>query len=313
MALSFCKAIAGIGLAACIATQSFGIVPATYKGKPYGGRPYAIPGRINFSSYDLGGINVAWKCDNQAGAYGSSAGPRANDGETQHPGFYATNSNPADPPDKYTDGTVYPSADNPTGSWYIGAAHATDWVGVTVKVAKAGTYWIHTIAASDPADIKFNITFNDVNKIGTITLPGSGGYHTWKRYNNIAKIALDTGTQVMKFVLVEAHMNYEFVNFTTDSIKATGVESLPSIGQAGLVRLAAGGNAISLFTPQSGIADIAIVDCAGRTVMNVVKNGMLSAGSHKIAADLSRVGHGVYFIRFLQNGNQKVVPLVQVR
>ena len=295
---------------AMFATLSFGIVPATYKGKPYGGRPYAIPGRINFTSYDLGGPNVAWKCDNQAGSYGSSAGPRANDGETAHPGFYVSNNSPSEQ-DRYTDGSVFPSASDSNGCWYIGAAHATDWVGVTIKVAKAGNFWISTTAACDPADIKFNITFNDVNKTGTVTLPGSGGYHIWRVYNYFKRVTLDTGVQIMKFTLEEAHMNYAFLVFSTDSA-GTGVASLPAVESREQIRLAGALNSINVFTPHTGPADISIINCAGRTMQNVL-NGTLSAGEHRIQTDLNSLGRGTYFIQFRQDGNQKTVPILQLR
>jgi hypothetical protein len=90
-------------------------IPAGYKGTPFGGAPRAIPGRIDFEDYDLGGVNVAWKTDNKAGAAGSNAAGREGDGEKDHPAFYTTNSNPGEV-DKLPD--------------------------MTVNVAKAGTYWL---------------------------------------------------------------------------------------------------------------------------------------------------------------------------
>lgn len=196
-------------------------VPAGYKGLPYGGSPRVIPGRIDFEDYDLGGVNVAWKTDNKAGAAGSSAAGRESDGEAQHPGFYFTNSSPAEK-DNLPDGTPYPSAENPK-STYIGASHGSDWVNVTVKAEKAGEYWLSSHFASEGNQIKFHVSFNGVNKSGNLTLTGTSGYHNWKYYRNFAKVQLDSGTQVMQFYLDLNHLNWDYLSLSMDSSAVTGL------------------------------------------------------------------------------------------
>lgn len=203
-------------------------VPAGYKGLPYGGAPRTIPGRVDFEDYDLGGVNVAWKTDNKAGAAGSSAAGREGDGEAQHPGFYFTNSSPAEK-DNLPDGTPYPSAENPK-SIYIGASHGSDWVNVTVKAEKAGDYWLSSHFASEGTQIKFHVSFNGVNKTGNLALPGTSGYHNWKYYRNFAKVQLDSGTQVMQFYLDLNHLNWDYLSLSMDSSAVTG------IGEAGAGR-----------------------------------------------------------------------------
>ena len=212
--VSFALLTAGAALAAAALAD----VPASYKGKPYGGTPRSIPGRIDFEDYDLGGVNVAWKSDDKAGqgvAPGSTAANRADDGEKDHPAFYITNSNPGEV-DKLPDGTLYPSPENPK-SIYIGAAHATDYANVTVNVAKAGTYWLSAHFASQPNEIKLHVSFNGMSKTGTVTLPGTNDYHAWKYYRNFAKVDLEAGVQVMQFMLDSYHLNWDYLSFASDS------------------------------------------------------------------------------------------------
>lgn len=212
------RALALIGMGAALAWAD---VPAGYKGTPYLGTARAVPGRIDFEHYDMGGPGVAWKHDNKAGAAGSFAGGREGDGEAQHPSFYLTNSNPGEK-DNLPDGTPYPSADNPR-SIYIGASHATDWVNVTIRVEKAGEYWLSSHFASEGGQIKVHVSFNGMNKTGNLTLAGTNGYHNWRFYRNFAKVPLDSGTQLLQFTLDQAHVNWDYLYLSNDSSVATGI------------------------------------------------------------------------------------------
>ncbi len=203
-------------LAAAIPTLAD--IPVGYKGTPYLGTPWPIPGRIDFENYDLGGLNIAWKSDDKAGqgvAPGSTAANRANDGEKEHPAFWITNSNVGEV-DKFADGSLYPSAENPK-SIYIGAAHATDYNNTTVNVAKAGTYWISAHFASEPNQIKCHLSFNGINKTPGLTLAGTSSYHAWRYYKNMAKVELEAGVQVMQFMLDANHLNWDYVYLAADS------------------------------------------------------------------------------------------------
>lgn len=213
-------------------------VPATYKGKPYGGVPRSIPGRIDFEDYDLGGVNVAWKSDDKAGqavAPGSTAANRAQDGETDHPAFWITNNNPGEV-DKFADGTLYPEGGDHK-SIYIGAAHASDYANVTVNVEKAGTYWLSSHFASQPNEIKFHVSFNGVSKTGTVTLPGTNDYHAWKYYRNFAHVQLDAGVQVMQFYLDSYHLNWDYLALSSDSSVSVGLRVDKARGRAPDMRI----------------------------------------------------------------------------
>lgn len=202
-------------MASLAASTAVADIPAGYKGTPYLGTPRAIPGRIDFEDYDMGGVNVAWKTDNKAGNAGSHAAGRANDGEPAHPAFYTTNSNPGEV-DKMPDGSLYPTDANPK-STYIGATHATDWANVTVNVEKAGTYWMSTHFGGENNTYKFSVRFNNVNKTGSISLAGTNNYHNWKSFRNFGKVELEAGVQVMQFMVESQHINWDYIAFASDT------------------------------------------------------------------------------------------------
>jgi hypothetical protein len=280
-------------------------VPATYKGKPYGGTPRSLPGRIEFEDYDLGGVNVAWKCDNKAGAAGSSAAGRGEDGETQHPAFYMTNKNATEAPDAFADKSLYPSAAQPS-SVYIGATHASDWANVTVDVKKAGTYWVSSTFASDETQIKFHLSFNGVNKSGMVAFPSVKNFHEWKKFNDCAKVVLDSGVQVMQFYIDNAHLNWDYLYFSQDSGAATGIggKGIRASGNNTLaaVLFAAGDRSTLGFSlPDAGQTRISLFDVGGREMKSLL-NRRMPAGKHSMNVDLTDAPEGVYFLRIGQNG-----------
>lgn len=287
-------------------------VPTTYKGKPYGGSPRLIPGRIDFEDYDMGGLNIAWKTDNKAGVYGTSAANRANDGETTHPGLCISNT-PDSPNDHYAvTNAVYPNAANPSSAIYIGAAHATDWVNVTVHVKKTGKYWMSTSAASDPDSIKFHVSINGVNKTGTVALRGTNNYHIWKDYNSFKSIQLDSGIYVMQFMLDEAHMNYDYLTFQTDS-------GVVDVGGQGLLQnaLAFGATAkkigkdlyqIDFMLPSAGSTTLNLSDIRGHVVQNIFQQKM-DGGQYHTFVDAKQLPAGIYYLRLEQGNQVKTIPL----
>ena len=185
-------------------TQTAPGFPKDYKGTPYKGVPQEIPGRVELENFDEGGINVGFKADHHdEGCSGEKYRP------SPRPNICVTNAAPTEQ-DKFADGKRYPAE---TGeSYYIGYAHAGDWVQCTVNVKKAGVYRVNTTAASEPKKIKFTLSFNGVKK-AEVDTEGTGSYHLWKAYDNICTVKLDAGLQVMKFQLGEPHFNYDYMEF----------------------------------------------------------------------------------------------------
>jgi hypothetical protein len=278
-------------------------IPAGYKGTPFGGTPRTIPGRIDFEDYDLGGVNVAWKTDNKAGAAGSNAAGRESDGEKDHPAFYTTNTNPGEV-DKLPDNTLYPSDANPK-SVYIGATHASDWANVTVNVAQAGTYWLSTHYGGENGTYKFSVRFNNVNKTGSISLPGTNNYHNWRFYRNFAKVELEAGVQVMQYMVESQHINWDYLYLSADSNGVVGLNPAASAGTPVLgawlaPQGTAGPDLLRFILPANGPARIFLTDLSGRE-RGLLLDRTMRAGSHSLS--LKPLGAGVRYLRVTQNGS----------
>ena len=231
----------------CAATAARADIPAGYKGMPYKGTPQAIPGRVELANLDLGGEGVAYHADHRrvnakAEGYSPLSGDDYRVGELDLPDICRTNN--FAPPDTWDDGTPYPTAAREYW-YYMGLAHSVDWVKVTVDVKQAGTYNVSTNFASAETQTGCSIWFNDgtvpaaagdthldgVNKSGNLAFAGTGQYHTWRAYPNLATVTLATGLQVMTFHLRQNHLQYGFLQF--DLIGADGgVVSAPGDASA---------------------------------------------------------------------------------
>jgi hypothetical protein len=231
---SWVLCLVGVGAVASVARAD---IPAGYKGTPFRGTPWPIPGRLEFENVDLGGINVAWKEDDHGN---TASGKDYRPGDTDLPQISACNVNGF--VDKLTDGTIYPS---PTMQqcYYIGWAHAGDWVKLTVDVKRAGKYRISSTFAAEAPTIGFDLAFNDVSK-GSYSLPGTSNLHVWKRFDEIATIDLDAGLQVMQFTATVLHLQFDYLELTLvdgsgDAGATDGGASMPGAADAS----AAGGAA----------------------------------------------------------------------
>lgn len=151
---------------------------------PYGGVARAIPGTIQIEDYDTGGEGTAYH-DNDAG----------------------------------NSGNQYRTADRvdievcSEGGYNIGWTNAGEWLEYTVNVATAGNYDIAVRVASGGSGGDFKILFNNVDKTGTMSIGGTGGWQTWQTVTKTA-VALSAGTQVMQFYLNTGGLNVNAISIT---------------------------------------------------------------------------------------------------
>jgi MYXO-CTERM domain-containing protein len=149
------------------------------------------------------------------------------------------------------DNTTYPS-DADKNWYYMGYAHAVDWVKLTVDVKAAGKYYVSSYWASAGDMWGLSIWFNDgtgtpdaqrpkdgINKTGLIEMAGTSDYHKWKKYPNFATVDLSAGLQVMTFHLEKHdHLQYGFLQFDP----VDGVTGLGGGGGSGGTGTGAGGS-----------------------------------------------------------------------
>jgi endonuclease/exonuclease/phosphatase family metal-dependent hydrolase len=136
----------------------------------YGGTARAIPGTIQAEDFDLGSNGTGYR-DNTSGNNG---------------GQYRS-----------TDVDIERTGDS-SGSYNVGWIGSGEWLNFSVNVGSAGTYTLTARVASSGSGGNFHVEFNGVNKTGTMTVPNTGG---WQSYRDVsATVSLSAGTQVMRVV-----------------------------------------------------------------------------------------------------------------
>jgi hypothetical protein len=328
--------LAALAAGVMFVSLSNAAIPAGYKGLPYppGSTPHEIPGRVNFHDYDwvppsMGGSNgVTFIQDDLSGSAGSTAAGR--DGKTagipfdscntwpafyltwhaDHDTIYATGA-------AYPNGTPYPSADTSVAhsDYYIGASHPDGMTKYTIHIPKAGKYWISSCWAADAWPIKFHINFlNGTATVSTptVTINGSGSYHSWRKYSDFTSIQLDSGVQVMQFQNESYHLNQDFLYIAADSGQFTTEIRQATVNPAASrsLGIAAGQGAVRFSLPDAGGTKISVFDCLGKEIAKVLDRD-LAAGEHSLA--LSEIGlrNGIYFVR-MEHGTASVVARFQV-
>jgi MYXO-CTERM domain-containing protein len=285
--------IAVCGIALSLGASALADIPAGYTGKPFdpkvaGGPkcpptvvagPYAIPGRLDFVNYDLGGDGTAYhtgdhitkggtgyRTDTPTATFSltSDCIPNGAPGPCQNV-WYDTSA--------ALDGTPYPSAT--TADFSIGAVQDGDWFNLTVNVATAGTYSVSSTWATGngppggeggDGSIGLEIFSNGV-KLATwnAVFPNSAteaDFHHWKAYPNFATVTLSAGIQVIKLQSLAKHFQLDYVEFslgTDDGSVASSGAASGSAGSSGASGAAASGSvsttgspATSGTTPASG-------------------------------------------------------------
>jgi hypothetical protein len=139
---------------------------------PYGGTPAALPGRVQFENYDVGGKEVAYH-DTTPGNTG---------------GVYRSNS-------------VDIQTTSDTGGGYnIGWATAGEWLKYTVSIATTGTYTLDVRVAQKATGGMFHVEVDGVNKTGAIGVPNTGGWQVWQTISKTG-VSLSAGTHVIRVVM----------------------------------------------------------------------------------------------------------------
>jgi hypothetical protein len=132
--------------------------------------PSAI--KIEFENYDSGGEGVAYH-DTTSGNAG---------------GVYRSNNV-----------DIQPTTD--TGGGYdIAWVVAGEWLNYTTTIATAGTYSFDFRVASRDAGGSFHVEVDGVKKTGSISVPDTGGWQSWKTITQTG-VSLSAGTHVVRIVM----------------------------------------------------------------------------------------------------------------
>lgn len=160
------------------------VITVTSVQAPYGGSARSIPGTIQVEDFDTGGEGTAYH-DNDAGNSGNQ---------------YRTT--------ERVDIEVCSE-----GGYNIGWTNTGEWLEYTVNVATAGNYDIAVRVTSGTSGGNFKILFDNVDKTGTMSIGGTGGWQSWQTVTKTA-VALSAGTQVMQLYLNTGDLNINSIAIT---------------------------------------------------------------------------------------------------
>jgi endonuclease/exonuclease/phosphatase family metal-dependent hydrolase len=115
------------------------------------------------------------------------------------------------------------------GGYVVGWVGAGEWLNYTVNVATTGTYTLTARVASAGTGGRFHVNFNGVNKTGSLSVPNTGG---WQTYRDVSvTVSLSAGVQTMRLVAdtvgsaTQATGNFNYIRLTggsTSSVTTSG-------------------------------------------------------------------------------------------
>lgn len=170
----------------------------------------SLPGVIQLEDFDVGANGVTYR-DTTAGNSG---------------GQYRS-----------TDVDIETSLDS-GGGYDVGWVFAGEWLKYTVTVGTSGTYDIDFRVASAGPGGTFHLEINGVNKTGSMTVPDTGGWQTWRTIRKTG-VSLTAGQQVFRVVMdtngaTTAVGNFNYLRATASASAPYGgvATALPGILQA---------------------------------------------------------------------------------
>ncbi|HEX4085676.1 MAG TPA: hypothetical protein VHY22_12240 [Chthoniobacteraceae bacterium] len=194
----------------CLAADS-------YKGRPYGEKPLAIPGTIEARYYDVAPGNVNGIAYNRKGT--ARSGPERTTGDCIGLGRIDSSHVSVDG-QKETPGGIY-----------VGWTDVGDWWNYTVQVGQDGTYNVGAKLAAGARGAKLSVTFLPLNPpgapitTGPVEIPTTAGrqpgvevYHVWETLPKLAQVRLARGLYVMT-VKVEAVAGMNIADYTVTAAR----------------------------------------------------------------------------------------------
>ncbi len=196
---------------------------------PYGGTAHAIPGKIEFENYDVGGNGIAY-LDNTAGSSVSS------------------------PPNFRTDEDVdIETCTDAGGGYNIGYATAGEWLEYTVNVATTGTYNVTFRVACSGTGRTMSLAANNVTVVNNLSIPNTNGWQTWQDVT-VQNIQLTAGTQIIRLTIgATDYINLNYMTFTASGTPAPTVTTPVTYCQGAIATaLTATGTALKWYTVATG-------------------------------------------------------------
>ena len=161
---------------------------------PFGGKAWAIPGKIEMEDFDEPGYGAG--NDSYSDNDSDDHGAESNGGKS------------------YREGTgvdIYKK----TNGYVVGYNQSGEWLEYTVEVAEAGDYTMFAAVASANATSSFQLAIDGENITQEITVPqATSGEENYDDYSKVsANVTLTAGKHILRFTVTGDWMDIDYINF----------------------------------------------------------------------------------------------------
>ena len=239
--------------------------------KPFGGKAWAIPGKIEMENFDEPGTGRGAGVDSYSDNDADDHGAESNGGKS------------------YREGTGVDIYKKATG-YVVGYNQAGEWLEYTVNVAKDGDYTMFAAVASANATSGFQLSIDGENITDEIAVPqATSGEDNYDDYNKVsANVKLTAGEHILRFTVTGDWMDIDYINF----VEGKDAEDSDPIGTTALQ------NKIAFKAGQ--YETYRVFDLKGSLV------GTINLKGAKVGEALRAAGYakGVYMLRAFEGGKK---------
>lgn len=164
--------------------------------KPFGGKAWEIPGKIEMENFDEPGTGRGAGVDSYNENDSDDHGAESNGGKS------------------YREGTGVDIYKKATG-YVVGYNQAGEWLEYTVNVKESGDYTMFAAVASANATSGFKLSIDGDDITEEIAVPqASSGEENYDDYNKVsANVKLTAGEHILRFTVTGDWMDIDYINF----------------------------------------------------------------------------------------------------
>jgi len=242
--------------------------------QPFGGKAWAIPGKIEMENFDEPGYGAG--SDSYSDNDTDDHGAESNGGKS------------------YREGTGVDIYKKATG-YVVGYNQIGEWLEYTVEVAAAGDYTMYAAVASANATSSFKLSIDGDDITEEIAVPqATSGEDNYDEYNKVkANVTLAAGKHILRFTVTGDWMDIDYINF----VAGKDAEDVEPIGGPDAI-----GQTLKLA---NSVAKYDVFSISGKKVGTVDLSQAGAAQALKAAG----FQQGVYMLK-QTNGNKKFMAKV---
>ena len=238
--------------------------------KPFGGKAWTIPGKIEMENFDEPGYGAG--NDSYSDSDTDDHGIESNGGKS------------------YREGTGVDIYKKATG-YVVGYNQADEWLEYTVNVASAGDYTMFAAVASGSTSGSFKLSIDGKDITEEIAVPKNEGEDNFEDFGKVkANVTLPAGEHILRFTVTGNWMDIDYIQFASGK-DAKDPDEGGDVGIRSSMRMNA--NSATTFD---------VFDLSGKKVASFTARGMAEATKLWRESAQSQKVQGFCLIRNRSNG-----------